>query len=254
MTDAVHSQISKALSRTPGASEELYTKGYAVIDGVFDVDTLRAIREEIELLESAEWLQASPSLLKLPAGKSATLIKQGIRERSLVLRGEVLADEATLSMVPTLASFWEERNQLVNTLREECQALRNLTTLDQVKVAVIRNNGCFPVHTDTDPSTGRSLSATIYLNEGYTSSDHGELRVYEYPYDPLDVAPIFGRMVELPDVVAVVGHFVHVCLPHCPLHTLLFSQNMIFFVAAHVLPCIYHVHHPWHCMRVLGNQ
>jgi Rps23 Pro-64 3,4-dihydroxylase Tpa1-like proline 4-hydroxylase len=193
--EAVHLQIRKALSRTPSASEDLHKKGYAVIDGVFDIDTLQTIREEIELLESAEWLQASPSLLKLPGGKSATLVKQGIRERSLVLRGELSADEATLSMVPTLASFWEGRTDLVDTLKQECDALKGLTSLDQVKVAVIRNHGCFPVHTDTDPSTGRSLSATIYLNEGYKSSDGGELRVYEYPYGHADVAPIFGRMV-----------------------------------------------------------
>ena len=52
------------------------------------------------------------------------------------------------------------------------------------------------MHTDTLPTTGRTLSATIYLNDDYRQEEHGgELRILPFPYESVDVAPILGRMV-----------------------------------------------------------
>jgi len=179
--------VTRAITRC--ARQELLQRGFTVIDGALDEDTVTELREEIELLDSAEWLQPSPSLLK--SGGSETLIKHGIRERSLVpcirarasthlkarlysraacgqaLRGEICTDEGTMMMAPTLASIWKLRDELVGAFRDNCAALEGLTKLDQVKVAIIRDGGCFPVHTDTDPRTGRSLSVTLYLNESH---------------------------------------------------------------------------------------
>ncbi len=52
------------------------------------------------------------------------------------------------------------------------------------------------MHTDTLPTTGRTLSITIYLNDDYRQEEHGgELRVLPFPYESVDVAPLMGRMV-----------------------------------------------------------
>lgn len=88
-------------------------------------------------------------MLKLGRGETAKVVKQGIMERSLVLRGESSAEESTLSIVPQLKEFWDEREVVVDALRNGCRALAGLTRLDQVHS---------PVHQRPDKRRGTDVT------------------------------------------------------------------------------------------------
>lgn len=108
-----------------------------------------------------------------------------------------------------------KRQQIRHIESQHTHAVHNITV--QVKAAVISRGGAFPVHTDTDPGTGRSLSITIYLNDGWFASDAGELRVYEFPYGYTDVEAVWGRMVRQPRVFffCCMCARARVCVPAC---------------------------------------
>ncbi len=55
--------------------------------------------------------------------------------------------------------------------------------------------GCFPFHFDTAETTGRHLTIVLYLNSAWKQGDGGELRVYPFPFESEDVAPLNDRMV-----------------------------------------------------------
>ncbi len=189
-------QLRKSLARSKNLNYELLTQGYCVIDNVFDVSILQEIQDEIVLLDECCKLESSPNSLQGKDGEDLILTKPGIYEWSLVLRKERVAGEGTMAMVPRIQSLWENRDQLVSTLHSSCEVLSTITALDQVKVAIIKEGGAFAVHTDTLPTTGRTLSITIYLNDDYRQEDHGgELRILPFPYESVDVAPTLGRMV-----------------------------------------------------------
>jgi hypothetical protein len=42
---------------------------------------------------------------------------------------------------------------------------------------------------------GRVLTAILYLNPGWDAADGGELRLLPFPFGPVDLAPLFGRVV-----------------------------------------------------------
>ena len=189
-------QLQKSLNSVSDLDSHLLSRGYCIVEDVFDHEILLEIRDEIILLDECCKLESSPNSLQGREGEELILTKPGIFEWSLVLRSEKVAGEGTMSMVPRLKSLWEDRSKLVSILQSSGEVLSTLTDLDQLKVAVIREGGAFAVHTDTLPSTGRTLSATIYLNENYRQGiDGGELRILPFPYSPVDIAPTFGRMV-----------------------------------------------------------
>lgn len=52
------------------------------------------------------------------------------------------------------------------------------------------------MHVDTDQSLdSRTLTAILYLNSDWTKADGGELRLYAFPFAPVDVEPQSGRLV-----------------------------------------------------------
>lgn len=56
--------------------------------------------------------------------------------------------------------------------------------------------GCFPIHNDTaDGLDERRLTAIWYLNPDWKQGDGGELRLYPWPRETVDVAPINDRLV-----------------------------------------------------------
>jgi len=109
----VADQIRKCLEKAPRTSNDLLNMGFAVLENAMDADTLYAIREEIELLDNSDWLQKSPSMIKVGENESVELVKQGIKERSIVLRGNVVADDSMMSMLPTLSQFWDGKDHVV---------------------------------------------------------------------------------------------------------------------------------------------
>lgn len=52
------------------------------------------------------------------------------------------------------------------------------------------------MHFDSEPSVdARVLTAICYLNDGWKEQDGGQLRLYPFPHDPLDIQPVSGRLV-----------------------------------------------------------
>ena len=102
-----------------------------------------------------------------------------------------------MRLTPHLFDLWKKRTEIVECIKSTSPVLSSVTSLDQIKVAVVKAGGAFAVHTDTSPETGRNLSITIYLN---SEDSLGVLRVYPFPHIsqesvPVDIKPVFGRMV-----------------------------------------------------------
>jgi len=56
--------------------------------------------------------------------------------------------------------------------------------------------GCFPVHFDTDAGLdSRSVTAILYLNEDWKASDGGQLALYPFPFEKVEVEPVADRLV-----------------------------------------------------------
>jgi hypothetical protein len=202
----------------------LLRDGYSIVDQIFSHSTLTKLRDEMEFLHYSKWMEPSGNLLQQSPPPSASLspasssssspneilkIKPNVYERSLVLKNELVAGQATMSLIPTLAEFWSQRQLFVETLKTRTGVA--LTALDQIKVAVIEENGAFMIHTDKMPQTSRIMTMTLYLNHhsvdseeegegGGGGGDHGgQLRLYPLVDTCcpkiIDVDPIFGRAV-----------------------------------------------------------
>lgn len=63
--------------------------------------------------------------------------------------------------------------------------------------------GCFPMHKDSTSATGRRLTVILYLSENWQKSQAGELRLYPFPLEPVDIAPHAGRLVAFSSVNSV---------------------------------------------------
>ena len=108
-----------------------------------------------------------------------------------------------MTLVPELFDIWHNRIELVNTIKMTSPILSSITSLDQVKVAIIEagvedaHQPSFPAHTDTFPDSGRNLSITIYFNEEISVKEGASLRVYPFLAEDaiVDISPSFGRMV-----------------------------------------------------------
>lgn len=227
----LHQRLRRAESEDGLLTSELNAKGFSVVDNALPPPLLRALAEEVLLAEEA--MKSSPSKLSTSADTYVVLTKPHVYELSIVERSKLLyTNKGLLSLLPLLSSMWTRHAELTHAFQSSCAALAQLERLDQVKVAIIKKGGCFPVHTDTSPGTGRTLSVTLYLDEsdfeddkviGYKNSDNkateketgkedrgnkvennnsknnsGSLRIYPFPPEatgPIDIAPLFGRMV-----------------------------------------------------------
>ena len=75
-------------------------------------------------------------------------------------------------------------------------ALGATLAVDEVKAAAHGPGGCFPAHFDTTATTGRVVTAILYLSEAWAPGDGGELRVYPPGGGaPVDVAPRRNALV-----------------------------------------------------------
>ena len=50
-------------------------------------------------------------------------------------------------------------------------------------------------HLDTSSNTPRELTCVVYLNPNWVPSHGGEMRVYPFPHEAVDVPPVFDRMI-----------------------------------------------------------
>jgi len=167
-----------------------------VIDHAFSKEWAMTAREEMAKIHAQGILGASGNLLSTTAGEGHLLEKHHIYEKDLVLDGRLNPD--TLSawdVAPLLKRFVEhDAEVMVARFNAACPGL-NLTGLDQLKVQLnLGHGGCFPMHYDTSTGSARELTAILYLNDEWTPEDGGELRLCPFPFENVDIPPVFNRL------------------------------------------------------------
>ncbi|KAF5842296.1 2OG-Fe(II) oxygenase superfamily-domain-containing protein [Dunaliella salina] len=59
--------------------------------------------------------------------------------------------------------------------------------------------GCFPLHIDSDPTVDtRVVTAIFYLNPSWQPHNGGLLQLYRWPFPPVSIEPLHGRLVLFP--------------------------------------------------------
>jgi len=96
---------------------------------------------------------------------------------------------------PCLARFVDHHAEVMVARFNAACPLLALSNLDQLKVQVnTGHGGCFPMHYDTSSGSARQLTAILYLTPNWSVGEGGELRLYPFPFDSVDVAPVFNRL------------------------------------------------------------
>lgn len=183
-----------------GVRRRLVEEGFAVVDGALPLSVVRVARSEISSLGRRGALHANHThVLGVGAGGEARLVaKGGIMEADVGVE-TVAVNEAS----PTLSALFRDQS-LMDALEEgACPtdgAYEGMGAFAGQRLKVQLNEGggaCFPVHCDTDARgvDARRVTAIVYLNEGWTPAQGGQLRLYPFPWPHVDVEPEAGRMV-----------------------------------------------------------
>lgn len=115
---------------------KLRKDGFCVLENALPIEILHGLAEEIEMLEGV--LKPSPNRLSVSDSDIAIVIKPYVNELSVIERSVLAIDNVGLiSLLEILKSFWTYRIAVMQAFRSSCPSLSSLTTLDQVKVAVI---------------------------------------------------------------------------------------------------------------------
>jgi hypothetical protein len=114
----------------------LRNNGYSVIENALPLHILQGLAEEIEMLEGV--LKSSPNRLSVSDSDIAIITKPGVNELSIIERSSLAIDNnGLIALLENLKSFWINRIAVMEAFRSSCSSLSSLTTLDQVKVAMI---------------------------------------------------------------------------------------------------------------------
>jgi len=164
-----------------------------VIDNIFGAEWTNALRSEIRLLFDMSKLYNNRTYYegkKSDDGKFTygySVMKPNVHELDL-LQTETRKD------TPYLQKLYEDTSMI-----EHINALFPLVNLNCLDIKVQLNTGaggCFPMHFDTTQKVSdRQITGTLYLNPNWMKGDGGELRVYPFPYDMIDIEPVNDRLV-----------------------------------------------------------
>ena len=151
-------------------------------------------------------------------GRNAThLVRRGTTSllvKNNIFETEIGAHEEARDAAPHLATLYNDR-----TLRDRLRdCVGGPLRSQSLKVQLNHGNGgCFPLHFDGDPLLDdRVITAVLYLNPDWSENDGGHLQLVPFPERPVDVAPLFDRLV--------------LFASHDTLHRALPSQNVRFCV------------------------
>jgi hypothetical protein len=192
------SSVANSLART----------GFAVVDGALagGAAQVAAVREEIAALSASGKLTANATHFHESASDSGVagsspslLFKRGIIE------GEISVDQQIRAPSPLLSKLADD-----STLRKALggggdNGSLPAAPLQRCKVQVNGGDGaCFPIHFDADPEirdgphgSQRCVTAILYLNDESwdCSQAGGALRLFPFPFAPIDFAPVSNRLV-----------------------------------------------------------
>lgn len=179
-------------------SSEIYQNSFAIIDNFIDEEFRNALLEEqTSLLEAGKFRQAGI----------------GSGEKKLV-RPEIRSDQVLWmdaeSLSPLQAEYWKKVDEIRQILNQRCfLGLRSF----EGHFARYPIGSFYKRHLDQFQQVSyRVVSVILYLNDSWTESDEGVLRMY-FPQEDgseiiKDVLPVGGRLV-----VFLSGEIPHEVLP-----------------------------------------
>ncbi len=179
-------------------SAEIYQKSYVIVDGFVDEGFRKALlAEQIALVNQGKF-------------RHAAVGKGGQKQvRTEIRSDEVLwMDAGELS--PLQAAYWEKIEEIRKVLNQRCfLGLRSF----EGHFARYPVGSFYKRHLDQFQAVPhRVVTVILYLNESWTESDEGALRMYFPQKDGLerveDVLPVGGRLV-----VFLSGEVPHEVLP-----------------------------------------
>jgi len=179
-------------------SSEIYQNSFAIIDGFIDEEFRKALLEEqTSLIEAGKFRKAGI----------------GSGEKKLV-RPEIRSDQVLWmdaeSLSPLQAEYWKKVEEIRQILNQRCfLGLRSF----EGHFARYPIGSFYKRHLDQFQQVSyRVVSVILYLNDSWTESDKGVLRMYIPQEDGSeiikDVLPVGGRLV-----VFLSGEIPHEVLP-----------------------------------------
>eukprot|EP00466_Bigelowiella_natans_P006580 jgi/Bigna1/88161/estExt_fgenesh1_pg.C_280196 len=171
-------------------AKSLRQLGYAVVDGVVEPSVAKGLKAEIQTLKSGNVMYKNATHIVSRDGNTHYL------EKSQIFEWDTMHPlwEKHVDIIPTIDVLHKDTS-LVDCLNEHIPGL----DLESQTLKVQHNagsGGCFPIHFDTDPGLdGRAVTAILYLNEQWEPSHGGHITLYPWPYEKVEIEPIFGRLV-----------------------------------------------------------
>lgn len=240
--------LRERVQRAAGAAaESLCARGWAVIDDVFDMNAIRAVRSEIALLgseyrQSEIWVGRAPGVgaqVAAPSVRGDQVLwmcggharAAGVVDtRELKTKGAVEPCDPAAARRVGQTRFSAVRDviraldALVQHVSDCVPRLRGaLTRRSDCMLAVYPGQGArFQRHVDNTAGDGRLLTALVYLNPGWDRAHGGALRVFDArvgdapapagAFEAVDVFPEAGRVALF--FADAVAHEVRPCFAH----------------------------------------
>eukprot|EP00877_Chromochloris_zofingiensis_P012138 jgi/Chrzof1/7178/Cz02g13280.t1 len=162
-------------------------QGYVVVDNVFGSELTRQLQQELLQLHSSGRMHLNCT--HLVRGNTTQLL-----EKSSIYEAELTLDAAVQQAAPLFAKLQQD-----GTLQTMLNLFLPQLSLDSHAIKLQYNagtGGCFPMHFDSDEQLdGRCVTAISYLNEDWQPGFGGQLRLYPFPFKPIDISPIADRLV-----------------------------------------------------------
>ena len=170
------------------AGPALRQRGFAVVDGAFGETWCHLLRDDIITLTELQALDHNATHLVRADGSTELLAKHAIFETEPM---EHAALEAACPWLLRLGRDGRLSAGLSDALSSGPLGRQTM------KVQLNAGGGaCFPYHFDSDRAVdSRVVTAILYLNPGWAQQDGGQLQLLPCPLAPVEVDPLFDRLV-----------------------------------------------------------
>lgn len=170
----------------PSILKGLYRYGYCIIDNALPDTLANNILSEIKPLQEFDIMYPCHTHVVNNDDSTKLISKSNVWELELHSCPELEPICTDLSKIMKDKSLCQLLNNNQNKYKYTHQTLKILYSI---------NNGCFPIHFDSDPLIDlRRITAILYLNNK-TEIDGGELRLYPLLSPPIDIIPKYNRLV-----------------------------------------------------------
>lgn len=187
LVQGISAKMANAFQRV--SYVELREKGFTVLDDALGAESCQEIRNEVLGVKEKGLMFKNASHFVEDQNVSV-LEKEQIWEQEL-------EDERIRSVCPAFEQIYHGTGNLLQELSERFDDAKWNFKQGAIKLQVNSGNGgCFPMHTDSDGIVDqRVISAIFYLNKNWNIKHGGELRLYPFPYQVVDIEPVEDRLV-----------------------------------------------------------